>query len=293
MQSTLQNRSKRSGFTLIELLVVIAIIAILAAILFPVFAQAKLAAKKTSALSGVKQQALAVMMYQGDADDVFPTGFIADSGNPSNLYSFVPGTTWMRKAFPYEKSTDLFRSAGDVSASGDPSFKVFGPQTSFVANGYWRPQATGGNWEVRGVIAHGGPDFSWVVGSTGINATSVTNPADTVMLSEKDAVYPGGKDLVNRLDFGVNSSLLSVPWYDCGSGGGLLPDGTRAPLANPYDTSQVCSSGKIGPNGAVTAVFNGVASFAFSDGHAKEMKPAQTNPDPTNQPQKNMWDALR
>src|SRR2546430_2013354 len=62
----------RRGFTLIELLVVIAIIAILAAILFPVFAQAKEAAKKTADLSNTKQIALATLMYMGDVDDMYP-----------------------------------------------------------------------------------------------------------------------------------------------------------------------------------------------------------------------------
>jgi len=60
------------GFTLIELLVVIAIIAILAAILFPVFAQAKMAAKKTADVSNEKQIALGAIMYCADADDMFP-----------------------------------------------------------------------------------------------------------------------------------------------------------------------------------------------------------------------------
>src|SRR5882724_7645389 len=64
-------KHKKRAFTLIELLVVIAIIAILAAILFPVFAQAKLAAKKTVALSGTKQIALASFMYGGDFDDTY------------------------------------------------------------------------------------------------------------------------------------------------------------------------------------------------------------------------------
>lgn len=65
----------KRAFTLIELLVVIAIIAILAAILFPVFAQAKVAAKKTAALSNIKQQATATAIYLADSDDVYPTGW--------------------------------------------------------------------------------------------------------------------------------------------------------------------------------------------------------------------------
>jgi prepilin-type N-terminal cleavage/methylation domain-containing protein len=64
--------TRRKGFTLIELLVVIAIIAILAAILFPVFAQAKAAAKKSATLSNLKQNATAVAIYLADADDTFP-----------------------------------------------------------------------------------------------------------------------------------------------------------------------------------------------------------------------------
>ena len=62
----------RRGFTLIELLVVIAIIAILAAILFPVFAQAKEAAKKTACLSNLKNLSVAAILYAGDADDGLP-----------------------------------------------------------------------------------------------------------------------------------------------------------------------------------------------------------------------------
>jgi len=64
--------TKRNAFTLIELLVVIAIIAILAAILFPVFAQAKAAAKKTQCLSNTKQLGLGLHMYVGDSDDMLP-----------------------------------------------------------------------------------------------------------------------------------------------------------------------------------------------------------------------------
>jgi prepilin-type N-terminal cleavage/methylation domain-containing protein len=82
---------KRFGFTLIELLVVIAIIAILAAILFPVFAQAKLAAKKTVDLSNMKQFGTATALYLSDNDDVFPTqSGIAPGYNIWYYNGFVP-----------------------------------------------------------------------------------------------------------------------------------------------------------------------------------------------------------
>ncbi len=72
MNRNLHHTPSRSGFTLIELLVVIAIIATLAAILFPVFAQAKEAAKKATCVSNVKQISLAFMLYAGDYDDILP-----------------------------------------------------------------------------------------------------------------------------------------------------------------------------------------------------------------------------
>src|SRR5690349_14000842 len=95
----------KRAFTLIELLVVIAIIAILAAILFPVFAQAKLAAKKTVALSNAKQLATATMIYMNDSDDEFPKNFF---GFPADCASW--GSTyynWRYALNPYTKSNDL------------------------------------------------------------------------------------------------------------------------------------------------------------------------------------------
>src|SRR6185369_9335246 len=79
----------RRAFTLIELLVVIAIIAILAAILFPVFAQAKVAAKKTADLSNTKQIATASMIYSSDYDDLFPLQAGKDCGSLWNFNSRV------------------------------------------------------------------------------------------------------------------------------------------------------------------------------------------------------------
>ncbi len=89
---------RRQGFTLIELLVVIAIIAILAAILFPVFAQAKSAAKKTADLSNVKQAMVSALMYASDADDYLPHMIFQED------YVFAA------KVMPYMKSRDIWRN---------------------------------------------------------------------------------------------------------------------------------------------------------------------------------------
>jgi prepilin-type N-terminal cleavage/methylation domain-containing protein/prepilin-type processing-associated H-X9-DG protein len=86
--------TRRRGFTLIELLVVIAIIAILAAILFPVFAQARAAARKTSCTSNLRQIGVAFTMYAQDSDERFPW-------SASNLGS--PTTTWYDLVEPYIK----------------------------------------------------------------------------------------------------------------------------------------------------------------------------------------------
>ncbi len=100
----------RRAFTLIELLVVIAIIAILAAILFPVFAQAKLAAKKTVDLSNQKGIATAFVLYAGDNDDFFPLTSYPAKGN-----------TWPLRCQPYIKSWEMFRSPGDASTLWPPA----------------------------------------------------------------------------------------------------------------------------------------------------------------------------
>ena len=100
-------KSPSRAFTLIELLVVIAIIAILAAILFPVFAQAKAAAKFTSSLSNVKQVALGSIMYSGDADDMVVAYYgYATPAQPDKY--LTKDTTYAGRIFPYVKSEDLF-----------------------------------------------------------------------------------------------------------------------------------------------------------------------------------------
>src|SRR5665213_1283353 len=95
----------RNAFTLIELLVVIAIIAILAAILFPVFAQAREKARQTTCASNEKQMSLAMLQYVQDYDELYP-GFLGISANNNNGLENNGG--WGNRIYPYVKSMAVF-----------------------------------------------------------------------------------------------------------------------------------------------------------------------------------------
>jgi prepilin-type N-terminal cleavage/methylation domain-containing protein/prepilin-type processing-associated H-X9-DG protein len=101
-----RNRYGRpSGFTLIELLVVIAIIAILAAVLFPVFATARDKARQSACTSNVKQLGVAFMQYVQDYDELMPSG--------ANIYAY--GNGWAAQVYPYVKSDGVFICPSDTS----------------------------------------------------------------------------------------------------------------------------------------------------------------------------------
>lgn len=106
----------RRAFTLIELLVVIAIIAILAAILFPVFAQAKEAAKKTVDLSNLKQTGLGNMMYSSDNDDMFVRHEYATANRM--IGSWNAPLTWRDAVMPYVKSGNVRNGNVDQAVGG-------------------------------------------------------------------------------------------------------------------------------------------------------------------------------
>ncbi len=135
----LQNNRSRFGFTLIELLVVIAIIAILAAILFPVFSQAKEAAKQTSCLSNNRQYAVATLMYVSDNDGTFPFSAYLNGATVATFYWEVE---------PYVKNDQVTLCPDEPQAMqltalvgaptpGTPPYTSFAVNSAVFANGFY------------------------------------------------------------------------------------------------------------------------------------------------------------
>jgi prepilin-type N-terminal cleavage/methylation domain-containing protein len=253
---------RKNGFTLIELLVVIAIIAILAAILFPVFAQAKAAAKKTQSLSNVKQLALAHLMYANDYDDCFATSWLKEF--PGDFNYFVQ---------PYMKSLQiLINPDRSVSPSslistcdsgsdnwGTWDFSVGGKDNPTglssiwgygFNNGYSYNNNTG---LVRDVDNNFNPNASYTltIGSAtvttvvrahpeaGIPTTQVVAPADTLMLGSTNGL-----------------PLMAIDIDDLRPGG--FPGVTDSPCESVARVHQ--------------APDNGGYCMSFVDGHAKWQK---------------------
>jgi len=150
----------KRAFTLIELLVVIAIIAILAAILFPVFAQAKEAAKKTTSISNMKQIGTSFALYLGDSEDTYPsayvyfngwmTGWVADvpadwHGTSSDYYKQAVGFQWANSTQPYRKSFSLLETPGghNINYFGE-TLKAGLPNIGYQFNGSLSTYPAGG-----------------------------------------------------------------------------------------------------------------------------------------------------
>src|SRR5262245_40641727 len=129
----IHRRFNRRGFTLIELLVVIAIIAILAAILFPVFAQAREKARQASCVSNTKQLGLAYMMYIQDHDGALPAAF---SGWEGDADWHAGNWWWGQRLLPYIKNRPLLRC---------PSHAGVDPSAPTMWGGTWENSASN-NW---------------------------------------------------------------------------------------------------------------------------------------------------
>lgn len=183
-------RPKREAFTLIELLVVIAIISILAAILFPVFAQAKLAAKKVNGVSNIKQISLAGVMYAADYDDTTVPLYWFD---PTNLT--LPSTFgfyyWDVLLLPYTKNEkiyiDLMDTSDDPSLS-DGTYGRFDPRNKYHYYVLGVAPSYGYNYEYLNTLvqdpnsSNGIPYYY-----EGVSETSIDNVASTVQFAESTA----------------------------------------------------------------------------------------------------------
>jgi prepilin-type N-terminal cleavage/methylation domain-containing protein len=183
----------KKAFTLIELLVVIAIIASLAAILFPVFAQAKLAAKKSVTVSNVKQELLSIAIYINDVDDTYPMAFGA---RPDGIgtwgsgvvhpvpYNVVNSATWqlpqrylMAQCFWANATYPYSKNWGILSVPVDITQQVVAADTFLTGV---TPATIG--LEYNGLFHT-------------LNATSINAPANAVLLWEQQNINGVGRGL--------------------------------------------------------------------------------------------------
>ncbi|MBI5707058.1 MAG: prepilin-type N-terminal cleavage/methylation domain-containing protein [Armatimonadetes bacterium] len=283
---------KRKGFTLIELLVVIAIIAILAAILFPVFAQAKAAAKNSLDLSNTKQLGLGLIMYSTDYDDVLVWGM-------DEAWQH----TWASEVVPYIKNGDMSGKGLGSETTPNSGFGIY--RSPFDSNFGWPSWVHPYDWALGVTMSYGangalngcdgGPCLllglftpmaqSWISPQS-VSATAVSYPADTVMLADKfnaDAQKNGSMGVFSAF---CGNVFMNVDWFDwCAPN--EIPNGNPA-AGYPW----IFNNGTAFPktrNGAIGITHAGKTNFVFLDGHSKSMTPVQTNPDPQNQPAKNKW----
>jgi len=249
---------RRKAFTLIELLVVIAIIAILAAILFPVLAQAREAAKKTTCLMNMKQVGLSTVMYNTDNDDSFPAwAALAAPVNGGNTSFVSPDIQIM----PYVKNEQIWACPSD-------SAKRIAPASVLFQDGNYRKKALKRSYQYAGNI--------YTKEKNGIDR----NTGVTTWLGPSDWSYKGrnGSELsetsntiswVEVWPINVNDPYVGGIW-----GSGFINCDTSklagrklnstAPSDAPPTPS--CASAY---NGKVTPGHQNAGHYVFADGHAK------------------------
>jgi prepilin-type N-terminal cleavage/methylation domain-containing protein/prepilin-type processing-associated H-X9-DG protein len=219
----------RGGFTLIELLVVIAIIAILAAILFPVFAQAREKARATACLSNEKQIGLAIMQYVTDYDEMWPSGRLFNE-----LYASPrtdpTGIGWAQQVYPYIKNDGLFKCPSDDT------------------------EPTTGNIVIS---------FAMNSNLAAITDADLTKPAMTVASVEVAANF--GHNMQNFSNLDVRSPAAHGPVVGTGGSAGGLARGVyrTGPIGVPARASGLGIPRYGDPR------HNEGSNFLCADGHAK------------------------
>ncbi len=247
MEST--RTARKAGFTLIELLVVIAIIAVLAAILFPVFAAAREKARQASCQSNLRQLGLATMMYTQDYDETFPLFQYDD------CQSFVCHQYWfgLRTATGWDKTKGLlypYMKNGQVQRCPSWTGKtLFGD-----GNGY------GYNWGYIGSDCYGNPQLDCYDAQGNFwphdpaTLASLSSPADKILFSD--------------------SGFYNAPWYG-GDGSmeetpGIDPPGQW--YGDPTMDFRHVDSNKIVDSATQTVTEKGFADITFAEGHVKALK---------------------
>jgi len=252
----------RDAFTLIELLVVIAIIAILAAILFPVFAQARESARQSSCLSNSKQLGLGIMQYVQDYDEKFPLWIWCDSVEQGNPQVKGPGTPdapwgpwknnhigWDKTTQPYIKNAQVFKCPSNdigVETQADPP------------DGHDDQAPTGAvNFSMN---SHLNAREQAAVG-----LAKVRFPAVTILLSESSkASSTGESSCETDAEWGWNGGHAHQL-----NGDGNAGAGWDTTYDNPINT--LCHQGQHqqwGQSDRLRA-HKGGANYAFADGHSK------------------------
>jgi prepilin-type N-terminal cleavage/methylation domain-containing protein/prepilin-type processing-associated H-X9-DG protein len=196
-------RFDRRGFTLIELLVVIAIIAILAAILFPVFAQAREKARQTSCLSNLRQISTAMMMYAEDHDGLF----VPVIGRPSRQEKNFFLMSWMHLLEPYTRSRGVFvcPSSGHTSQDylqNNDLLQNYGYMASFRVRGYDQITAITGPFGeafFEGIGGfYGAPIGDFLEDTPSYSQAQIARPVDTILVVDQGAFEWGMADNKKR-----------------------------------------------------------------------------------------------
>jgi prepilin-type N-terminal cleavage/methylation domain-containing protein len=180
----------RKAFTLIELLVVIAIIAILAAFLFPVFAQARDRARMATCLSNMRQVANALLMYAQDYDETFPYIRFHGTGAEKGKFTYI----WKNAIRPYVKNIDVFACPSNPFSRSIPGMPGTEPKTV--------PGMNGEGWEVEPGLRM---PISYVMNSCAstwhpadtkqgqsnppLRTSQLVRPADTIMVAESKTTW--------------------------------------------------------------------------------------------------------